>query len=275
MRWVTGVLVAALLALGSSGCAERPKPAAGAHLEIAASSSSERLAQALIDLYLEAFPTASAHLTVSNSRMARDTVEQGKAQLALVSDPAAAEPAASPDARAGIESVPVARDGVAVIVAAGNPIRELSLAQVREVFQARVLTWREVGGAEADIQTLSREAGSGTRQEFEQAVMGGRDVTTLALVLPATGPAVEYVARHSNAIAYASTACLTAGVRALVIEGRQADADTIRSGQYPLTRLISVLRRSDADAAVQAFVDLAVSDAGQRAAEAAGYVGIR
>lgn len=265
---------AGVLLVAACACAQPPTPAPGARLTVATCTSAERLAQALARLYMDRYPNTTVELVVGNSCMARDLLSKNRADLAIVSDDldwAAAATTAAPR----LDRAPIALDGVAIVVSASNPVRGLSLTQVRDLFSGRTLDWSELGGQPGEVQTVSREPGSGTREVFEARVMAGRAVTSLAIVMPGSQAVSDFVAQDPNGLGYVSTSALSQAVRALSLEGVAPTADTIRSGEYPLSRPLTALRALDAATAVQAFVDLAASAAGQEAAVGAGYASLR
>src|SRR5262249_38879458 len=104
-------------------------------------------------------------------------------------------PSASP-----LWGAPIGQDGIAIIVHPDNPATGLSIQQLREIYQGRITNWKEVGGADIEISVVSREDGSGTRAEFEQAVMGDRRTTPNAQVTSSSAAMVQSVAAQPGSI---------------------------------------------------------------------------
>jgi phosphate transport system substrate-binding protein len=175
----------------------------------------------------------------------------------------------------GVE-IPVAKDGVAVYVHDGNPVRELTLEQLRGIYMGTLTNWKQVGGADATIILYSRENNSGTYVFFKDRVLGGRDFSARAQTLPGTAAVVNAVAKDANGIGYGGAA-YAKGVRDIALR-RDArapavlpNAATVRDGSYPLWRpLYFYLRRKPAGD-IQKFVDWVLSPEGQQLATTVGY----
>jgi phosphate transport system substrate-binding protein len=162
-----------------------------------------------------------------------------------------------------LEAVVVAYDAIAILVNSRNPVESLTSAQVRDIFSGRILLWSEVGGEEADIQVLSREDGSGTRDAFEAAIMGGDPVTPMAVVVAGSDSVGKLVSENPLAIGYSSSASVPLGARALALDGVVPSLEAVAMSHYPLIRPFILATRDDADQEVRAFVDFVLGPAGQ------------
>jgi phosphate transport system substrate-binding protein len=175
----------------------------------------------------------------------------------------------------GLRRVPIGLDGLALIVHESNPITNLTLLQTRDIFAGKVLNWVQLGGKESEIQLVSREEGSGSRDTFETRVMGDESVSLTAVVMPTPTDVIEYVAEHPTAVAYVSAAVVrslmdenpandgTAGVRVVALEGALPTLATIREQSYFLIQPIYLLSATEPAGRVRQFLDFAVSPAGQ------------
>ena len=143
----------------------------------------------------------------------------------------------------GFQLIPVARDGIAVIVHPRNPISNVTSLQLRALFGGEVLDWRGLGGVEGEPQIISREDGSGTRAAFEQRVMGGQRVTLNALVMPSTTAVVDYVASHPLAVGYVSLSAVDERVHVVPVEGMSPTKEDAQSGAYYLARTLYLATR--------------------------------
>lgn len=188
------------------------------------------------------------------------TVDVGMSSRALV-----------PDETAGLVQTVVARDGIAVIVHASNPVQALSLAQLRAIYAGEIRNWREVGGRDARVTVITREDGSGTRDAFQQFVMGrDRDIVTSALVTAYSGGLRKMVSQDPGAIGYVTFSQLNAQVHAVAIDGVTPTEPAIASGAYRLQRPFVFLTRGEPQGAARAFITFVLSAAGQRIARAEG-----
>jgi phosphate transport system substrate-binding protein len=157
----------------------------------------------------------------------------------------------------------IAQDGIALGVHPQNTVGSLTLPQARDIFFGRILDWEEIGGTPGEIAVVSREDGSGTREIFEEMVMGEKRVTLTAIVMPSSEAVVEYIARHPTAIGYISMGYLSPEVKALQIENVSPTPEDVQSDAYPLTRPLYLLAGQEPTGEVKAFIEFALSPAGQ------------
>lgn len=181
------------------------------------------------------------------------------------------------DTPATIMRIPIGLDGVSVIVHPDNPVTDLTLAQLRDIYSGKRLDWQDVGGELGDILLVSREDGSSTRMLFESRVLDEERVTLTAVVMPTSEAVVDYVANRPSAIGYVSRAYVLAekllpadgsqeslaGVHLVAVEGRLPTSEEIRAQRYHLTRPLFLLRSQADSARLQAFIDFVLSPVGQ------------
>ena len=157
----------------------------------------------------------------------------------------------------------IAQDGIALVVHPQNAVGGVTLPQAKDIFFGRILDWKEMGGTAGEIVVVSREDGSGTREVFEEMVMGEKRVTLTAIVMSSSEAVIEYVARHPTAIGYVSMGHLSPQVKALPIEGVSPTPEDVQSGGYPLTRPLYLLTGQEPTGEMKAFIEFALSPAGQ------------
>jgi phosphate transport system substrate-binding protein len=164
----------------------------------------------------------------------------------LISAHLAQDVGQSPD----VWAAPLAQDGIAVIVHPDNPVRGLTSAQLREVFQGRVGSWASLGGVHAPVVVFSREAGSDTRDSFEGMVMGTRPTSPAARIAPSSEAMIYAVSQDINAIGYVSMGWLGDSVRVLTVDNVALTPESVSSNAYPLRTLVVVtgLREPDGSA---------------------------
>jgi phosphate transport system substrate-binding protein len=179
-----------------------------------------------------------------------------------------------PAEAAALTAVVVARDGIAVVVNPSNPVSNLSMTQIRDVFTGKIVSWKSLGGADKPITVVSREAGSGTRSSFEK-IVGGISLTKDAVVQDSNGTIRETVANDANAVGYLSHGLINEKIKALTVEGKAAEIEEMISGAYPLVRPIYFLTKGAPSGAMKEFIDYVLSDAGQKAIKADGLIPIK
>ena len=254
-----------VLLLTLSACAETPRVTpTPATIRIATSSTLSLLLDDLGDLYrADHHPGVTIQSESLDSAAALDLLN-GAVDLAFISW-------LPPDLGARLWNSPLAYDAVAVIVHPTNPLTGLSLAQLRDVFQGRVVDWSVLGWASENLIVVSREDGSGTRAAFEEAAMEGRPVTLNAIVQPGSEAMIDYVARTPGAIGYVSRGRATSAVKPIAIEGVDPSPLNVVNGTYPIGRVLYVAARSEPAGAVRDFVAWLLSADGQQAIAERGF----
>lgn len=151
-------------------------------------------------------------------------------------------------------AAPIALDGLAMIVHPDVNVSDLSIDQLRAIYQGRVMSWREVGGEDIPITVFSREAGSGTRAEFDRMVLGLRDVSRHSRIAASSELMLQNVMRTSGAIGYVSMGFLGDRSRALSIGGVLPTPDTVTANNYPLRTTIYVVGLHEPEGDIRAFI---------------------
>jgi phosphate transport system substrate-binding protein len=166
---------------------------------------------------------------------------------------------------------PICRDVVAIIVNPQNPLGELTIEQLAQIYAGEITDWSQVGGERGKITMISREEGSGTRACFEEKVMKGRNISPRSLVYNSNGTIRTKVARDAKAIGYVSLGYVS-GVKPVAIEGVEPTIDNCKSGDYPVVRRLLFLTCDEPEGVIKAFIDFCQGDAGQKVVAEAGYV---
>jgi phosphate transport system substrate-binding protein len=173
---------------------------------------------------------------------------------------------------AGLVATAYAIDGIAIIVNLDNPVASLTQEQVRQIFTGQITNWNELGGSDALISVVSREAGSGTRSAFAEIIGFERsedETTSLvanATITDTTGGVQTAVAQNPNAIGYLSFSDVdTTRVNTVAYEGVPVSIVSLMDGTYQLKREFYLLTREGGSLspAAQAFLDFVMSDEGQ------------
>ena len=178
----------------------------------------------------------------------------------------------------------VAKDGVAVVVHHDNPVNELTLEQLSEIFTDKIVQWSEVGGADEPIVVLSRESSSGTYVYFQEMVLKKQDYMQDAKLLPVTSAIIQSVSTNKLAIGYVGLGyALDAKDKVKIIAVKEDDNSpavipsdqTVKSGQYPIARPLYLYANGEPKGTVRKFIDFCLSEEGQAVVKDTGYVTIR
>lgn len=160
----------------------------------------------------------------------------------------------------GLEGTVLACDGIAVIVNPENPVSDLDVETIAGIYTGEIANWSEVGGADAEIVLIGREAGSGTRDGFE-SITDTEDACKYRQELTSTGDVITTVAGNPDAIGYASLSGVKDTVRVLKVGGVAPSEETVRDGSYVVQRSFVLVTKTDgalSDAA-QKFFDYITS----------------
>ena len=157
-------------------------------------------------------------------------VEEGRCDIGLSSRNLKDEEVAK-----GLTQTVLAYDGIAIIVNPENPVADLDIDTIARIYKGEIKNWSEVGGNDAEIVLIGREAGSGTRDGFE-SITGTEDACAYRQELTSTGDVITTVAQNPDAIGYASLASVKDSVKALSVGGVVPTEDTVKDGSYVIQR---------------------------------------
>ena len=167
----------------------------------------------------------------------------------------------------------LALDGLAVIVHPQNPVSDLTVEQIAKIYTGEITIWKEVGGDDAEIVLIGREAGSGTRDGFE-SITNTKEACKYRQELTSTGDVITTVSGNPAAIGYASLASVKDSVKALSVNGIVPSEATVKDGTYQIQRPFVLVTRTNEplSSAAQAFYDYATSQDASELISAQGAV---
>ena len=160
----------------------------------------------------------------------------------------------------GLTETVLAYDGIAVVVSPENPVSDLTIEQIADIYTGKITNWKDVGGNDAEIVLIGREAGSGTRDGFE-SITGTEEACQYRQELTSTGDVIATVSQNPNAIGYASLSAVKESVKALSVGGVAPSEDTVKDGSYVIQRPFVLVTKDGVtlSPAAQAFFDYATS----------------
>ena len=255
---LTTVLVIALAALTLAGCAKKDT----SPVTTDGSTSMEKVIGALGEAFMNNNSGASFTYNPTGSGSGIKAVLEGRCDIGLSSRALKDEEKAE-----GLVETVLAYDGIAMVVNPENPVSDLSLEQIAAIYTGEITNWKEVGGNDAEIVLIGREAGSGTRDGFE-TITGTAEACKYRQELTSTGDVIATVASNPDAIGYASLAALKNTVKALSVSGVTPTEETVKDGNYIIQRPFVLVTRTGEKLSdnAQKFFDFALS------AEAAQYI---
>ncbi len=264
MKKVIAMMVTAVMAVSMlAGCGSKEE----AQVSTDGSTSMEKVIGALGEAF-EADTGIGFTYNPTGSGSGIKAVSEGRCDIGLSSRALKEDEEAS-----GLTATILAYDGIAVVVNPENPVEDLSLEDLAKIYTGEIANWSELGGNDAEIVLIGREAGSGTRDGFE-SITGTEDACNYRQELTSTGDVITTVSQNPDAIGYASAASVKDSVKALKINGVAATEDTIKDGSYVVQRPFVLVTKTDtklSDAA-QKFFDYITSEDANSIISEAGVV---
>lgn len=236
---------------------------------LAGSTSMEKLANAMNEAFMEKYPNVSATAEFTGSSagiesLAAGSVDIGDASRALSDD----------EKGQGIVENIVAIDGIAVITDTDNTITDIKSEDLAKVYTGQITNWKDLGGKDEQIVVIGREAGSGTRDAFEE-LMDVKDSCKYAQELDSTGAVLAKVAATPGAVGYVSLDVLDDTVNGLKINSVEPTEENILAGTYVLQRPFVMATKgeiSEQSEQVQAYFDFINSEDGQNVIKSVGLI---
>ena len=174
---------------------------------------------------------------------------------------------------AGLTGTVLAYDGIAIIVHPENPVADLSVETIAKIYTGEITNWSQLGGSNAEIVLIGREAGSGTRDGFE-SITDTEDACKYRQELTSTGDVITTVSQNPGAIGYASVSSVKDTVKALTVDGVAATEASIKDGSYVVQRPFVLVTKTDVELseAARKFFDYVTSADAKQIISAAGVV---
>jgi phosphate transport system substrate-binding protein len=270
-RWTAELpLVLLLAAAVAAGCTTAP----GAQLvRVAGSDTMLDLNRRLAEAFMRSHPGAAVRVEGGGTGAGVEALIAGEVDLCAASRPFTAEEVAALHARAGTLGVRVllARDALSVYLHPDNPVRDLSLDELRRVFGGEVASWAALGGRDEPILAVVRPPTSGTHRFFREHVLGGEGFASVARVAARTADVVEAVGTTPGAIGFGGLVFGPGLVHAR-IDGVAPTAGAVRDGSYPLARYLYYYATAPPSGPTKAFTDWCVTPAGQAVVAETGFI---
>ncbi len=219
------------------------------------STSMEKVIGALSESFMANNADATVTYNPTGSGSGITAVQEGTCDIGLSSRALKDEEKA-----AGLKETILAYDGIAIIVHPDNPVSDLTIEQIDQLYTGEITNWKDVGGNDAQVVLIGREAASGTRDGFE-SITGTKEKCQYRQELTSTGDVITAVSQNPDAIGYASLASIKDSVKALNVDGVTPSEDTVKDGSYKVQRpfvLVTVEGKALTPVA-QAFFDYAAS----------------
>ena len=265
---LAGALALSLVACGGSDSSSAPASTAGSASTGSASAATElsgavttggsTSVESVIGILTEAFKEIQPNVDVTYDPTGSGAGITGASEGTL--DIGLSSRALKDDEAETLDATVFALDGIAIVVNNENTVEDLSLEQIKGLATGEITNWSEVGGPDAPVVLVGREAGSGTRDGFG-SIVDVEDACVYEQELTSTGAVLAAVAANPNAFGYASLSAVDDQVKAVTVDGVEASEATVQDGTYTIQRpFVFVTKKGEtlSDAA-QAFIDFAIS----------------
>lgn len=285
---IYGVIVVAVIGLvafmmrSPKKSGNQPDTAATQKLTIVGSDTMVELVGKLADAYMQEHPDAKITVNGGGSGPGIQALISGSSDICSASRPLKDSEKAAAKAK-GFDAIEqtVAFDGISIVVNPRNPLNEVTLDQLKQMYTGKVTDWKQVGGAAGPIQLLSRESSSGTYQFFQEHVLNKEKYAKAMMSLTATTAIINTTAKDAGSIGYAGLGYADgAKDRIKILKVKKDDKSpavepseaTVLDKTYPISRPLFFYTHGEATGASKAFLEYVMSDKGQQIVSEAGFV---
>ncbi len=272
-----GLLVVMLLVAGCTGTPGgnvTATPGGITTLKVTGSTTVLPIAQKTADAYMAAHEDTNILITGGGSSVGVQAAGEGTADIGMSSRDVTAEEQAKYPALVTHE---IAWDAIVMIVNPANPVNQLSLPQVRGIYNGTYTNWNQVGGQDLAIVVVGRDSASGTRTYFSESIMKNENFTRFQEEFNANGGVQQKISQTRGAIGYVGLG-FTDGVRKLdlVVNGTPVEAtiDTVKARNYPVSRPLYMLTRGEPAGLAKQYIDFIGSPQGQQIVETEGFISL-
>ena len=264
IKLLAGAMIIAMIGAVFTGCGNNSTSNDGTvTITVSGSTSVGPLMEKIAEKYEEENSNISIEINQTGSSAGIKDAMDGISQIGMSSRDLKDEEAAK------VKATVLAYDGVAVITNTGNSVKELTIGQIRDIFTGKITNWSEVGGSNAPIVVVSREAGSGTRTAFEEGVeYSEEELVKDAIISKGNGDVKTTVSTNENAIGFVSFEYVDDAISSINVNGIEPTAANVKAGSYALSRpFLAVTNEQYITEDSQKLIDYITSEEGQQIVE--------
>jgi len=249
------------------------KPTETENINIKGSTTVLPIAQEVAELYMTKNPNINILISGGGSSVGIQSVGEGIADIGMASRELKDE---EKSGYPNLKPIVIAKDGIVIIIHPNNPITNLTLDQIRCIYNGTYTNWKEVGGPDKEIVVINRDSASGTREFFWKHVMHKDDFVPTALEKNSNGAVKQTVSQTPDAIGYVGLGYVDSTVKAVNIknDGMEIEptVENILNGKYPISRSLYMITNGEPEGIIKDFIDFVLSDEGQGIVEEEGFV---
>ena len=246
------------------------------NLRIDGSTTVLPIAQKAAEVFMKKNPAMKVYISGSGSGTGIKALIDGTTNIATSSREAKdKEIAAGKKRGVTLTAHKVALDGIVPVVHPSMKIENITLEQLRDIYNRKIKTWKELGGPDRPISVVSRDTSSGTYEVWEEKVLKGDKVRPDALLVASSGQAVQTVAQNRYAIGYIGIGYIDKSIKAVKVNGKAATGQSVRDGSWPIARPLFMYTNGKPAGTIAKFIDFMLSQEGQKIVNEVKYVSIK
>jgi phosphate transport system substrate-binding protein len=245
-------------------------------LKIDGSTTVLPIAQKGAEVFMKKNPNIKVFVSGSGSGNGIKALIDGTADIATSSREAKEKEVASGKEKGvTLTAHKIALDGIVPIVHPSMKINDITLEQLRDIYNGKIKRWKELGGPDRPISKVSRDTSSGTYEVWEEKILKGDKVSADALLVASNGQAVQTVAQNKFAIGYLGIGYIDKSVKVLKVNGNSASAKSVRDGSWPISRPLFMYTNGKPAGVMAKFIDFMLSKEGQKVVNDVKYVSMK
>lgn len=282
----TIILLAVIIApLFIIGCAKKDKQNTQnkKSITIKGSDTMVHLMSTLAEAYMKKSPDSQVSVTGGGSGTGIAAIINGTTDICASSrDMQQKEKDQAKEKNVTVSEKVIAYDGIAIVVNPENPVKDLSMEQIKKIFTGAYKNWKELGGPDQPITSLSRESNSGTYVFFQEHVLNKENFAPTVKLMPASSSIVQSVASDKWSIGYVGLG-YTKEAKVKIVPVKKDDSspaitpdhNTVLDKTYSIARPLFLIFNGEPQGVNAAFLEFAMSPDGQKIVEETGYVTLK
>jgi phosphate transport system substrate-binding protein len=265
------LLVSASVLLLIFGCSF--KPIEETRITIKGSDSMFQLTEKLAEEYMKLYPGISVYVSGGGTAVGIKAMINGEVDICTASrdlKPGEAKSLADYYGTVGLFYL-IAKDALCIYVNPANSVRNLTIDELRNIYECKIVNWKELNGKNQNIIPVIRNINSGTHLYFRDHILLGEEYCSDVEIKPTTPDIIEFVEANENAIGYGSIG-YKGKITTLNIEGIEPSTQNAQNDSYPITRYLHFFTSRTPKGAVKNFIDWVLSPVGQKVIKLSGFI---